>query len=122
MNNEENYKKKKKQLSELDKSRLTFLKNFNFSSQTNDQIENALHAFIMDLPNTVCKEKHRLGGSYWPSCRYVDDGKYVCIDELIYDTVNNECLIFSFHIKNDWTLEDMMDNLGYTVFAFDHLI
>ena len=76
----------------------------------------------MDLPNTVCKEKHRLGGSYWPSCRYVDDGKYVCIDELIYDIVNNECLIFSFHIKNDWTLEDMMDNLGCTVFAFDHLI
>ena len=119
LSKEENYKKYKKQLCELDKSRLTFLKNYDFSSQTNDQIENALHAFIMDPTDTVCKEKHRFGGGYRPSCRYVDGGKYVCIDELIYDIENNECVIFSFGISHDWTFEDMMDNLGCTVFAFD---
>ena len=118
-NKQENYKKYKKQLCELDKSRLTYLEKFDFSSQTNDQIEDALHAFIMDPTDTVCKEKHRFGGSYHPHCHYVDGGKYVCMDELIYDIANNECVIFSFGIANDWTFEDMMDNLGCTVFAFD---
>ena len=104
---------------ELDKSRLTYLEKYDFSKQTNDQIEDALHAFIMDPTDTVCKEKHRFGGSYLSYCHYVDGGKYVCMDELIYDIENNECVIFSFGIANDWTFEDMMDNLGCTVFAFD---
>ena len=119
LNKQENYKKYKKQLCELDKSRLTYLEKFDFSKQTNDQIEDALHAVIMDPTDTVCKEKHRFGGSYRPSCHYVDGGKYVCMDELIYDIENNECVIFSFGIANDWTFEDMMDNLGCTIFAFD---
>ena len=119
LNQQESYKKYKKQLCELDKSRLTFLEKFDFSKQTNDQIEDALHAVIMDPTDTVCKEKHRFGGSYLSYCHYVDGGKYVCMDELIYDIENNECVIFSFGIANDWTFEDMMDNLGCTVFAFD---
>ena len=119
LNKQKNYKKYKKQLCELDKSRLTYLEKTDFSKQTNDQIENALHAIIMDPADTVCKEKHRFGGSYRPSCHYVDGGKNVCMDELTYDITNNECVIFSFGIANDWTFEDIMDNLGCTVFAFD---
>ena len=119
LDEQENYNKYKKQLCELDKSRLTYLEKFDFSKQTNDQIEDALHGVIMDPSDTVCKEKHRFGGSYRPFCHYVDGGKYVCMDELIYDIVNNECVIFSFGIAGDWTFEDMMDNLGCTVFAFD---
>ena len=41
------------------------------------------------------------------------------MDELIHDIENNECVIFSFGIANDWTFEDMMDGLGCTVYAFD---
>ena len=119
LNKQKNYKKYKKQLCELDKSRLTYLEKIDFSKQTNDQIENALHAIIMDPADTVCKEKHRFGGSYRPSCHYVDGGKNACMDELTYDITNNECVIFSFGIANDWTFEDIMDNLGCTVFAFD---
>ena len=119
LNQQESYKKYKKQLCELDKSRLIFLEKFDFSKQTNDQIENALHAVVMDPTDTACKAKHRFGGSYLSHCHYVDGGKYVCMDELFYDIENNECVIFSFGIADDWTFEDMMDNLGCTVFAFD---
>ena len=119
LNKQEKYKKYKKKLCELDKSRLTYLEKFDFSNQKSDRIEDALHAFIMDPADTVCKEKHRFGGSYRSSCHYVDGGKYVCMDELIYDIANNECVIFSFGIADDWNFEDMMDNLGCTVFAFD---
>ena len=118
-NKQEKYQNFKKKLCKLDKLRLTNLENFNFSKHTKEQIENALHAFIMDPTDTVCKEKHRFGGGYLPFCHYVDGGKIVCMDELLYDIDNNECVIFSFGIANDWTFEDMMDDLGCTVYAFD---
>ena len=41
------------------------------------------------------------------------------MDELIYDIPNNECVIFSFGVSDDWTFENMMDDLGCTVYAFD---
>ena len=119
MNYKQNYSNFKKKLCELDKLRLISFENFDFSKHTSKQIENALHAFVMDPTDTACKEKHRFGGSYRPFCHYVDGGKIVCIDKLISDIANNECVIFSFGIANDWTFEDMMDGLGCTVHAFD---
>ena len=118
-NNNERYQHFKKKLRELDKSRLTNLENFNFLKYTSEQIVNALHAFNMDPTDTACKEKHRLGGGYLSYCRYVDGGKVVCMDELIHDIENSECVIFSFGIANDMTFEDMMDGLGCTFYAFD---
>ena len=53
------YRKFKKKLCKLDKSRLINLERFNFSKQKSEQIENTLHAFIMDPTDTACKEKHR---------------------------------------------------------------
>lgn len=106
-------------LCELDKLRLAKIETFNFTKFSDDQIEDALHDFIMDPTDTVCKSKHRFGGRYLTECKYTDGGKYVCIDELFDDIVNNQCVIFSFGIANDWTFEDMMDNLGCSVYAFD---
>ena len=113
-----NIKTLKKKLCELDKSRLTNLENFNFLKHSSEQIVNALHAFIMDPADTTCKEKHRFGGGYLSYCRYVDGGKVVCMDELIYDKENNQCVKVSFGMANDWPFEDMMDDLGCTVYAF----
>ena len=106
-------------LCELDKLRLAKIENFDFRKFTKDQIEDALHDFIMDPTETVCKSKYRFGGRYLTQCKYIDGGKYVCMDELFDDIVNNQCVIFSFGILNDWTFEDMMDNLGCSVYAFD---
>ena len=119
LNKQENYQNLKKKLCELDKSRLTDLEKFDFANHTNEQIQNALHRFIMDPTDTACKEKHRFGGGYLQKCHYVDGGKFVCMDELIYDIMNNECVIFSFGILDDWSFEDMMDELGCTIYAFD---
>ena len=73
----------------------------------------------MDPTDIACKEKNRFGGGYLSYCHYVDSGKYICMDELIYNILNNECVIFSFSISHDRTFEDMMDDLGCTVYAFD---
>ena len=50
-------------LCELDKLRLAKIENFDFTQFTNDQIEDALHDFIMDPTDTVCKSKYRFGWS-----------------------------------------------------------
>ena len=39
--------------------------------------------------------------------------------DILQDLENNECLIYSFGIKDDWSFEDIMDRIGCTVFAFD---
>ena len=59
MNKQGNYQNFKKKLCELDKWRLTNLEKFDFSKHTSEQIENTLHAFVMDPTDTACKEKHR---------------------------------------------------------------
>ena len=41
------------------------------------------------------------------------------MDELLQDIENNECTIYSFGISNDWSFEDLMDDIGCKVYAFD---
>ena len=41
------------------------------------------------------------------------------MDDTIQDLENNECLIYSFGIEDDWSFEDLMDRIGCTVFALD---
>ena len=108
------YRKFKKKLCKLNKSRLINLERFDFSKQKSEQIESTLHAFIMNPTDTAW-----FGGGYLSYCHYVDGGKYICMDELIYDILNSECVIFSFGISHNWTFQDMMDDLGCTVYAFD---
>ena len=76
-------------LCELDKLRLAKIENFDFTQFTNEQIEDALHDFIMDPTDTVCKSKHRFGVPYLTQCKYIGGGKYVCMDELFDYIVNN---------------------------------
>lgn len=84
-----------------------------------ENLQNQFHEFIQDPDNSICKEMKRFGGHYNPKCKYTDGAKFVCMDELLRDIENNECLIYSFGIGGDWTFEDMMDGIGCKVYAFD---
>ena len=48
-----------------------------------------------------------------------DGQKFVCMDDLLKHLENDECLIYSFGVADDWTFEDIMDSFGCTVYAFD---
>lgn len=50
---------------------------------------------------------------------YTDGAKFVCMDDVLKDVENNQCLIYSFGVADDWTFEDIMDDLGCTIYAFD---
>ena len=110
----------KKILCEADKLRLSNIVDFDFQKFSDDYIEDAFHNILMDPTDTVCKSKHRIGGGYMVDCKYTDGGKFICVDEWLKDVVKNECVVFSFGIAKDWTFEDMMDNIGCAVYAFDH--
>ena len=82
----------------------------------------AYHAIVMDTFDTVCNVKVRLGGKYLSGCHVMDGQKYVCLDELIRDISNQECVVYSFGIKDDWSFEDSIAGFGCKVYAFDPTI
>ena len=66
-----------------------------------------------------CATKQRFGGKYRPSCKYTDGAKLVCMDDLLNDVHEEKCLIYSFGIAMEWGFEDIMDDIGCKVFAYD---
>ena len=77
------------------------------------------HQFIQDPLSSFCKELKKFGGPYSAKCKYTDGGKFTCMDDLLVDIQNNECLIYSFGIDKDWTFEDAMSDFGCKVYAHD---
>ena len=104
-------------LCRLDRSRIKTLKSL--EAVEDSDILDRFHQFIQDPMSSVCKELKKFGGHYSNSCKYTDGAKFVCMDDLLMDIQNNECLIYSFGIDKDWTFEDAMSNFGCTVYAHD---
>ena len=44
-----------------------------------------------------------------------DGDKLLCLDSLFQDVINDNCLIYSFGIADDWTFEISMGELGCQV-------
>ena len=103
----------------LDWGRLETLKNIYFEDDPPEKIKQQFHKFVTNPFNSVCKEQKRFGGSYKAGCSHYDGQKIVCMDDILQDLENNECLIYSFGIKDDWSFEDTMDKIGCTVYAYD---
>ena len=59
------------------------------------------------------------GGHYNSFCKNFTGQQFVCMDNLIKDIVNGECLIYSFGVANNWSFEDSMDELGCKIYVFD---
>ena len=76
----------------------------------------------MDTFDTVCKIKIKLGGKYLPVCHVMDGQKYVCMDELVEDIRNENCIVYSFGIGEDWSFEEAIAGIGCNVYAYDPTI
>jgi len=72
---------------------------------------------VIALPQQgICRSLKRVGGK-WPHPYIAVDGdKFVCMDNF---QSNNDCLVYSFGIANDWTFEDFIVQFGCEVFAYD---
>ena len=61
----------------------------------------------------------KIGCQYNITCTFTDGSIFVCMDGILKDIQNKECLIYSLGVADDWSFEDTMDDLGCTVYAFD---
>jgi hypothetical protein len=115
-----------KKLCDLDKISINKLKEFNVGMnmviQNQDPKENVndfFHKFVQNPHLSFCTEMKRFGGKYNSNCKFTDGSKFVCIDDLLKDIENGECLIYSLGVADDWSFEDVMDDLGCKIYAFD---
>ena len=76
----------------------------------------------MDTFDTVCHVKYRIGGRYLSYCHVMDGQKYVCMDELMDDIRNQNCLVYSFGVGKDWSFENTLGDWGCNVYAYDPTI
>ena len=80
------------------------------------------HTMVMDTFDTVCHVKVKVGGRYIKGCYVMDGQKYVCMDDLMMDVKNQECVVYSFGISSEYTFEEMMASFGCKVYAYDPTI
>ena len=109
----QNYQTK---LCELDKKSVDKLKTFNVtvnklfnSNKVTDYVNDFFQEFVQNPHRSFCTEKQRFGGEYNSNCKFTDGSKFVCMDDLLKDIENKECLIYSFGVAEDWSFEDIMD-------------
>ena len=119
----QNYRKK---LCDLDKASIDKLRQYNVSE---DQVFNTttdanhlydfFQSFVLFPHQSFCKEMKRFGGYYRKDCKWLDGEKFICMDDIIKDIINGECLVYSFGIMDDFSFEDVLDELGCKVYTFD---
>ena len=102
-----------------DKEKTELIKNIDFKAQNAEYVHEMFNNFVMNPHNGRCANIQRIGGQYLPGCHYWDGHKFLCTDELHKDIENNECLVYSFGIANDWSFEKILGSIGCKVFAFD---
>ena len=50
----------------------------------------------------------------------MDGDKFICMDRISLEP--RSCIIYSFGVNHDWTFEDHMDQMGCSIYAYDHTI
>jgi hypothetical protein len=66
--------------------------------------------------STSCRLSHDFGGKI--GLLGMDGQKAVCVDPEVRPKPG-DCLVYSFGIREDWTFEQVMEDFGCDVFAFD---
>ena len=119
MRSEASFQTAYKYICTSDKEKYDMIKRVDFENQTGEFLRSLFHKLISNPVGGRCANLQRFGGRYIQRCHYWDGHKFVCMPELINDIGNNECVVYSFGISNDWSFEKAMGKIGCKVFAFD---
>ena len=92
------------------------LKDFEESSDWNVAAFFKLLSYPMQ---TSCKNLKRFGRGRWTWKQGWDGHKFVCLDDF---EVNQNCLVYSFGLANEWSFEIAMAHFGCQVYGFDPYI
>ena len=102
-----------------DQEKVKLFKTANFERRSNKDLQSIFYKLISNPVGGRCANLQRFGGHYMDGCHYWDGHKFVCMPELINDIENNECLVYSFGVSNDWSFERAMGDIGCKVLSFD---
>lgn len=105
-------------LCKSDKEKINLL-TIDFKTKTPMELQTLFHKFVQNPHLGICPSLKRFGGVYQECCQYWDGHKFVCISELMHDVENDECLVYSFGVSEDWSFEKAMSDLGCHVLMFD---
>ena len=111
-----------KSICNSDKEKVELIKSVSFENLGPEYDENLRSLFYDVISNPlggICSSLKRFGGAYRKDCHYWDGHKFVCVPELIKDIRNDECLVYTFGVSNDWSFEAEIGEMGCKVFSFD---
>ena len=101
------------------KEHVDLIKNVDLDNSSYDQMRNLFYKFITRVNEGTCYSWLRLGGVFLPS-KCHDGHKYVCLNQnLKREIEDGKCIVYSFGIRNEWSFEKEVRNLGCNVLTFD---
>ena len=113
------FKKAMQTVCKDNKEQENLIRKVDLESLSTDQLRDLFYKFITKPSDGVCPNRQRIGGRF-EAIKCYDGHRYVCFNQnLLNDIEKNKCLVYSFGIKDDWTFEQGMRDLGCKVLAFD---
>ena len=70
------------------------------------------HEVSAKIINGACNIFKKFGGTWMNWCAFNDGEKLVCMEHLYRAIKSDDCLVYSFGLKDDWEFEVMMAELG----------
>jgi len=95
------------------------IKKADLDSLSTEKLRHLFYEFITKSSRGLCPNWIRLGGGFARNGCH-DGQKYVCFDDAFtYAIEKNKCLVYSFGIRDDWSFEKEIRDLGCKVLTFD---
>ena len=80
-----------------------------------DMIEELVSAYYEKASKSVfnkCNILKKIGGQWLGGCGFFDGEKLVCMDGIYKSIKNQNCLVYSFGLSDNWDFEVFMAQLG----------
>ncbi|XP_055335044.1 uncharacterized protein LOC129586071 [Paramacrobiotus metropolitanus] len=79
-----------------------------------------LSSFFNKPDQSACIRREQFGGSYDNEVAKIKvDGMYTLCMDIFPNRSPDDCLVYSFGIRDDWRFDDQLHSMGCSVFSFD---
>ena len=118
LKSDESLKKAMRAVCKQNKVQENLIKKVDLDSLSTEKLRNLYYEFITKASQGLCPNWIRLGGGFARNGCH-DGQKYVCLPPLLKDIERKSCLVYSFGIRDDWSFEKEIRDLGCKVLTFD---
>ena len=94
-----------------DERRISELQDINLNALDAQEFKETYYEIVPKVQNT-CQILKKIGGHWEKSCGFWDGEKLLCMEKLYPFIKNDNCLVYSFGLADDWDFEILMAELG----------